>query len=202
MLRPLMMDFGGDTNVLDIGDQFLFGPDIMVSPVTQAHAATRGIYLPGTDDWYDFWTGKRMSGGQRVEASAPIETLPLFVRAGSILPLGPVMQYTSEKPADPIELRVYRGTDGAFTLYEDQGDNYNYEKGALTTIPLTWNEWAGTLTIGARRGKFPGMLKARTFRVVFVDENHGFGGGETSRADAIVKYDGREVTIAAGNPEK
>lgn len=159
MLRPLMMDFGGDTNALDVGDQFLFGPEIMVSPVTRLHAITSSVYLPGRGDWYDFWTGKRASGGQRIEATSPIETLPLFVRAGTILPLGPVVQYVSEKPADPIELRVYRGADGAFTLYEDQSDNYNYEKGAFATIPLTWNESSGTLTIGARKGKFPGMLK-------------------------------------------
>jgi alpha-D-xyloside xylohydrolase len=202
MLRPLMMDFGGDTNALDIGDQFLFGPEIMVSPVTEAHAATRSVYLPGSGGWYDFWTGKRIAGGQRIETASPIETLPLFVRAGGILPLGPVVQYVSEKPAEPVELRVYRGADGAFTLYEDQGNNFGYEKGAFATIPLTWNEAAGTLTIGARNGKFPGMLKERTFRVVFVNENHGTGGAETPDADAIVKYAGKAVAVQAGQSPK
>lgn len=202
MLRPLMMDFGSDTNALDVGDQFLFGREIMLSPVTRAQAMTRSVYLPGRGDWYDFWTGKRLTGGQRLEAASPIERLPLFVRAGSILPLGPVVQYTSEKPVDPIELRIYRGADGAFTLYEDQGDGYNYAKGAFATIPLSWNESTGTLTIGARKGKFPGMLKTRTFRVVFVDENHGVGGGETEPADATVKYDGRMVTVAAENLQR
>ena len=202
MLRPLMMDFGGDTNALDIGDQFLFGPEIMVSPVTEAHAAMRSVYLPGSGGWYDFWTGRRIAGGQRIETASPIETLPLFVRAGSILPLGPVVQYVSEKPAEPVELRVYRGADGAFTLYEDEGDNYGYEKGAFATIPLTWNEAAGTLTIGARNGKFPGMLKERTFRVVFVNENHGSGGAETPDADAIVKYAGKAVAVQAGQSPK
>ena len=202
MLRPLMMDFGGDTNALDTGDQFLFGREIMVSPVTGAGAVTRGVYLPGGGDWYDFWTGKRTGGGQRIEAAAPIEILPLFVPAGSILPLGPVMQYTSEKPADPVELRVYRGADGGFTLYEDAGDGYDYEKGVFAAIPLTWNESAGTLTIGARQGKFPGMLKERTFRVVFVNENHGGGGEETAPADAVVHYTGQTVVVPAGNPQK
>jgi len=202
MLRPLMMDFGGDTNALDVGDQFLFGPEIMVSPVTRSNAVTRSVYLPGVGDWYDFWTGRRMAGGQRIEAASPIETLPLFVRGGTILPLGPVMQFVSEKPTDPIELRVYRGADGAFTLYEDQGDNYNYEKGAFATIPLTWNESSGTLTIGARSGKYPGMLKERTFRVVLVDENHGTGGDETDRADSIVKYAGKMVVVLAGKSQK
>ena len=142
-----------------------------------------------------------MVGGQRIEAASPIETLPLFVGAGTILPLGPVMQYVSEKPADPVELRIYRGANGAFTLYEDQGDGYNYEKGAFATIPLTWNESSGTLTIGARNGKFPGILKERTFRVVFVDENHGFGGDETEHTDAIVKYAGKMVAVPAGKSQ-
>jgi len=202
MLRPLMMDFGDDTNALDVGDQFLFGPEIMVSPVTRAHATTRSVYLPGHGDWYDFWTGKRMTGGQRIEAASPVETLPLFVPAGTILPLGPVVQYVSEKPADPVELRIYRGADGAFLLYEDQGDNYNYEKGAFATIPLTWIEASGTLTIGGRNGKFPGMLKERTFRVVFVDESHGISGNETERADAIVKYAGKTVVVYVGANSK
>jgi alpha-D-xyloside xylohydrolase len=202
MLRPLMMDFGGDTNALDIGDQFLFGSEIMVSPVTRSNVITRSVYLPGHGDWYDFWTGERVAGGQRIEAAALIDTLPLFVRAGSILPLGPVVQYASEKPANPIELRVYRGADGAFTLYEDKGDGYNYEKGAFATIPLTWSESGGTLTIGARNGKFAGMLKERTFRVVFVDENHGIGGGETESADAVIKYTGKIVTVQAAKIQK
>ena len=202
MLRPLMMDFGDDTNALDIGDQFLFGKKIMVSPVTQAGATTRSIYLPGHGNWYDFWTGKRTAGGQKIDAASPIETLPLFVCAGTILPLGPVVQYVSEKPANPIELRVYRGADGAFTLYEDQGDNYSYEKGVFATIPMTWNEASGTLTIGERDGQFPGMLKEHTFRVVFVDENHGVGGDETERVDAIVKYAGQKVVVQAGMIQK
>ena len=202
MLRPLMMDFGDDTNALDVGDQFLFGPEIMVSPIIRSNAVTRSVYLPGQGDWYDFWTGKRVAGGQRIEAASPIETLPLFIPAGSILPLGPVVHYVSEKPADPIELRVYRGADGAFTLYEDQGDGYNYEKGAFATIPLTWNELSGMLTIGARNGKFAGMLQERTFRVVFVDEKHGIGGGETESADAVIKYTGKIVIVQAAIIQK
>jgi alpha-D-xyloside xylohydrolase len=195
MMRPLMMDFANDPNALDVGDQYLFGPGVMVSPVTREGATSRSVYLPGQNAWYDFWTGKREAGGRRVEAAAPIQTVPLYVRAGAIVPLGPVVQYVAEKPADPIEVRVYRGADGEFTLYEDEGDNYNYEKGAHTTVLLTWNEAAGTLTIGARKGKFPGMLKERTFRVVFVGEGHGVGGGETERADQVVRYTGKPVPV-------
>ena len=195
MLRPLMMDFGDDAKALDVKDQFLFGPAIMASPVVHSNLTSRTVYLPGTHDWYDFWTGKRLTGGQNIDAVAPIEIMPLHIRAGTILPLGPVMQYASEKPTDPIELRIYRGADGAFTLYEDEGDNYNYEHGTYATIPFLWNEAKQTLTIGARKGKFPGMLAERTFRIVFVSEGNGIGGGETETADAEVKYTGKAVTV-------
>jgi alpha-D-xyloside xylohydrolase len=197
MMRPLMMDFADDSTALDIGDQYLFGPALMVCPVTQPGATNRSVYLPGQNGWYDFWTGKREAGGRQVAAAAPIETMPLFVRAGSILPLGPVVQYAAEKPAAPLEIRVYRGADGAFTLYEDEGDNYNYEKGKYSTIPLTWNDATGTLTIGLRHGKFPGMVKERTFRIVFVDEGHGNGVAETGSADQLVTYAGQTVTMKA-----
>ena len=147
--------------------------------------------------WYDFWTGKTEMGGQRINTASPIETLPLFVRAGSILPLGQVVQYVAEKPAETIELRVYRGADGAFTLYDDEGDNYSYEHGIHATIPISWNEKTQTLNLGRRVGKYPGMLKERMFRVVFVDEAHGIGGQETEHADAIVKYTGKAITVPA-----
>ena len=195
MMRPLMMDFASDPQALDIGDQYLFGPALMVCPVTQESATNRSVYLPGRGAWYDFWTGQRETGGQRVDAAAPIETMPLFVPAGAIIPLGPVVQYAFEKPADPVEIRVYLGADGAFTLYEDEGDNYLYEKGNYTTIPLAWNDASGTLTIGERKGKFPGMLKKRTFRVVFVGDGHGVGGAETESADQILKYSGKEIMV-------
>jgi alpha-D-xyloside xylohydrolase len=123
--------------------------------------------------------------------------MPLFVRAGSIVPMGPLVQYVAEKPADPIEIRVYRGADGAFTLYEDEGDTYHYEKGVYATIPLTWNEAAQTLTIGGRKGEFPGMLKERTFNVMFVGEGHGVGVEPVTLADQLVKYAGDAVTVKA-----
>ncbi len=130
-----------------------------------------------------------------MDAAAPIQTEPLYVRAGSIVPLGLVVQYVGEKPEDPIELRVYCGADGAFTLYEDDGNTYAYEKGARATLPITWHEAAGTLTIGAREGNFPGMLSSRTFRVVFVDKSHGVGLAETEQADQVVKYSGKAVLV-------
>ena len=197
MMRGLVMDFRGDTNVYNIRDQYLFGPALMVNPVTQAGATNRNVYLPAGANWTDFWTGKSYSGGQSMEAAAPVDRMPLFVRAGSILPYGPSIEYAMEK-ADPIELRVYAGADGAFTLYEDEGDNYNYEKGACATIPFHWNESTRTLQIGKRRGNFHGMLKTRTFRVVWVSPDHGTGIPATGEADVIVHYTGQAVNVSAG----
>ena len=141
------------------------------------------------------WTGEPSAAGQKVDAAAPIETLPLFIRPGSIIPMGPFLQYSNEKPADPIELRVYRGANGSFTLYEDENDNYNYEKGAYATIPLSWDEAKHVLTIGDRIGSFPGMLQSRAFRVVFVTENHGTGGQLTAKEDKSVQYSGKKITV-------
>jgi alpha-D-xyloside xylohydrolase len=210
MLRPLVMDFRNDAKARDIPDQFLFGPALLANPVTQAGATTRRVYLPAlsTDEgpagtrWIDFWTGESHAGGQSIETAAPIETMPLFARAGSILPYGPTVQYAAEKPADPLELRVYRGADGDFTLYEDEGDNYNYEKGAYTTIPLHWDEKTRTLTIGERHGEFPGMLRERTFHVVWVAPGHGSGLAPTEKADVKVRYSGQTTAVPFAQAEQ
>jgi alpha-D-xyloside xylohydrolase len=194
IMRPLVMDFREDTRAQNIGDEFLFGPAILVSPVTEPAATTRHLYLPGAK-WYDFWTGVAIEGGRTLDASAPIDRMPLFVRAGSILPLGPGVQYAAEQPADPIELRVYRGAQGTFTLYEDENDTYNYEKGTYATIPFSWDDSAHTLTIGDRSGSFPGMLQNRTFRIVFVSENHGTGGELTRNADKTAHYSGKRIIV-------
>ena len=196
-MRPLVMDFPNDKEALNIGSQYLFGPAIMVTPVTAAGAATQSVYIPaGGSAWYDFWTGKTTPAGQRIETAAPIGTLPLFIRPGSIVPMGPLLQYSSEKPADPIELRVYRGADGKFTLYEDQGDNYNYEKRQYATIQVSWNEARHILEFGKRIGEFPGMLKGRTFNVVWVSENHGAGIPVTEKPDSVVHYKGDVVRVS------
>jgi alpha-D-xyloside xylohydrolase len=194
IMRPLVMDFREDTRAQNIGDQFLFGPAILVNPVTEPGAATRHLYLPNAR-WYDFWTGAAIPGGRTLDAPSPIDRMPLYVRAGSIVPLGPDIQYAAEKSADPIELRVYRGANGAFTLYEDESDTYDYEKGVHATTPFSWDDAAHTLTIGDRTGLFPGMLEKRTFRIVFVTENHGTGGGLTENADKTVEYSGKRVTV-------
>ena len=136
-----------------------------------------------------------MEGGRHIQADAPLSKLPLYVRAGSIVPLGPAMEWTTEKPADPIELRIYPGADGDFTLYEDENDNYNYEKGAHATIALHWDDGAKTLTVGSREGSFPGMLAERRFRVVVVAKGHGVGIGESGTAEATVVYKGGKLVV-------
>ena len=195
MMRPLMMDFLADSNVYNIADQYMFGPAIMACPVTSASATSRNVYLPEGSSWYDFWTGTSFAGGQTISASAPIEKMPLFVRAGSILPYGPEIEYATES-VDPMEIRVYRGADGRFTLYEDENDNYNYESGSYATIPFTWDETTQTLAIGARQGSFSGMRSNRTFRVVWVGPGHGTGIANTTTADEVVIYTGAEVVIS------
>ena len=195
LMRPLIMDFSSDRRVKNIGDQFMFGPSILVNPVTEPAATTRHLYLPRTR-WHDFWTGKVLDGGSAIDALAPLDRIPLYVRAGSIIPLGPDVEYAAEKPADPIELRVYRGADGDFTLYEDENDNYDYEKGVYATVPIHWDDAKAALTIGERKGKFPGMLESRTFRIVVVGEGHGTGIGLTAQPDKTVQYSGKPVTVA------
>lgn len=194
MMRPLVMDFQTDTNVFKIPDQFMFGPALMPCPVTVAGTTNRNVYLPAGSGWYDFWTGQTLAGGQTVTATAPVDRLPLYVRAGSIVPYGPKIQYAMQTN-DPVELRIYRGADGAFTLYEDEGDNYNYEKGKFATIPILWNEAKHTLEIGKRSGSFSGMLKDRTFKIVWVSENHGVAIASTENPDAVVRYTGKPVKI-------
>ena len=193
-MRPLVMDFRSDVRAQNIGDQFMYGPAFLVSPVTEPDATTRRLYLPQAK-WYDFWTGSTIGGGKTIDASAPLDRLPLYIRAGSILPLGPDEEWSTEKLADPIELRIYRGADADFTLYEDENDTYNYENGAYATIPLHWDEAKQTLTIGDRKGQFPGMKESRTFQVVFAGEHHGAGINPEGRPDKTVTYSGKPVVV-------
>jgi alpha-D-xyloside xylohydrolase len=194
IMRPLVMDFREDVRAQNIGDQFLFGPAILVNPVTEPGVTVRHLYLPDAK-WYDFWTGASLQGGRFIDAPTTIERMPLYVRAGSLLPLGPDVEYAAQKPADPIELRVYRGANGSFTLYEDENDSYNYEHGAYATIPFSWDDASHTLTIGNRSGSFPGILAARTVHIVFVGENHGTGGALTAAPDKTVQYSGTKIVV-------
>jgi alpha-D-xyloside xylohydrolase len=171
-------------------------PDILAKEnMSEPRPKTRNVYLPSGKPWIDFWTGDILHGGTSVVVDAPIEKMPLMVRAGSIIPMGPFLQYSTEKPADPIELRIYPGADGDFTLYEDENDNYDYEKGVYATIDFHWDDAKQLLTIDSGKGSFPGMLKARTFSLVVVGKNHGVGLELASPADKTISYDGTRQSI-------
>ncbi|HXK19018.1 MAG TPA: TIM-barrel domain-containing protein, partial [Polyangiaceae bacterium] len=195
MMRPLVFDFQNDTNVYGIKDQFMFGPAFLVNPVTAAGATSRSVYLP-SGTWYDFGTGSTVAGGNKITADAPLSQLPLYVKAGSIIPMGPMIQYATQS-IDPLEIRVYEGKDATFTLYEDEGDSYNYETGKYATIELSWSESAKQLTISAPAGSYPGMPTTRTFNVVFVAANHGAGLGVTATPDQVVAYNGAATVVKA-----
>jgi alpha-D-xyloside xylohydrolase len=196
MMRPLVMDFRDDPNVFDIDDSYMFGPAFLVSPVTTYEARQRDVYLPPTPGgWYVFWSGAQQAGGQTITAAAAYDSLPVHVRAGSILPMGPELTYTDQAPPDPITLYVYAGTDGEFTLYEDDGQSYDYEGGAFARITMSWSDAARTLTLGTREGSFDGMLQARTFEVLLVEPSRAVGFSFTPVADTTVSYDGTAVSV-------
>jgi len=193
LMRSLPLEFSSDPGARAISDQFLFGPALLISPVTTEGAKQRTLYLPAGSSWVDFWTGKRVKGGQTINAEAPLDLLPIYAKAGSIVAFGPERQYASAK-AEPIEVRIFAGADADFTLYEDEGDNYNYEHDAYSVISIHWDDKAGTLTIGDRHGSFPGMLEHRTFHVLRVTDGHGVGIAP-AKPDASVEFDGKSVKV-------
>ena len=196
IMRGLVMDFPQDARAREVNDQYLFGRAFLVAPVHEHLARSRPVWLPQGADWYDFNTGARHSGGQSITAEAPLNRMPLFVRAGSIVPTGPAIQHTAEALDGPITLNVYMGADGWFELYEDEGTTYGYERDEFVRTPIDWDQASGTLTIGQRRGAYPGMTQSRTFHVRFID-----GEGETPpwNVDAApartVEYDGSPLTV-------
>jgi alpha-D-xyloside xylohydrolase len=193
MMRPLVMDFREDVKARGVGDQFMFGPSLLVSPVTEYKARSRPVYLPAGSAWYDFWTGARTGGGQVITADAPYDQLPVFVRAGSIVPFGPEQQYVGERDARQLTLYVYIGANGQFSLYEDDGLSYDYEKQRFSRIAMAWNDAARTLTFGARSGSFDGMPRERTFNVVLVSPGTaGYGAAPAGRA---VTYKGGRIAV-------
>jgi len=206
MLRLLPFDFRHDPHAYDVDDEYMFGLAFLVCPVTQpmyfaANSTplegvekTRPVYLPSGSDWYDFWTGERYAGGQTISADAPLETMPLYVRSGSIVPIGPQIQFTGDQPDAPVELWVYPGQDGAFTLYEDEGDNYNYEQGSFATIRMGWNDSTRQLTLDDRQGSYPGMQASKTFRVVVANEKSFDPLAEETQALEIL-YSGKRIVV-------
>ena len=202
----LAFDFCGDKTARNVSDQYMFGPAFLVNPVTspmyygpgcsQLHGVkkSRTVYLPDGIDWVDFWTGKMIKGGRMIKAAAPLGIMPLFVKAGSIIPMGPVTQHTGEKPNAAIELRVYPGADGAFILYEDEGDGYNYETGAYAIIAIRWIDSARQLVVEDRQGEFDGMAAQKVFRIVLVSAGHG-AGLEEAEASRDIDYSGKRMVV-------
>jgi alpha-D-xyloside xylohydrolase len=195
MMRGLAMDFSADQNVLNIGDQYMFGPSFLVCPVYEYGVRSREVYLPESAGWYNAYTGEFTEGGSAITARAPYETMPLFIKAGSVVPFGPEIEFVNEKLVDPLTVFVYTGADGNFDLYEDEGANYNYEKGAYSIIPFSWSENEKTLTIGQREGQFDGMLEQRTIRVIFVSKDTPVSIDEDIMPSAEISYDGNAVQV-------
>jgi len=196
IMRAMVMDFGDDRKVESIGDQYMFGPSVLVAPVYSYRARSREVYLPETCGWYDLYTGKYYSGGQTLNADAPYERMPLFVKEGSIIPVGPAIQFTDEKPADPVTLFVYTGRDCAFTLYEDEGTNYNYEQGRWSSIKFSFENNTGNLKIGERQGEYDGMLRSRTFNIVWITKDKPLTFDPEAHPHTSVNYTGNEITIS------
>ena len=195
MMRGLAMDFNGDEMVYDIPDQWMFGPAFMACPVGYYKARSRSVYFPKQCGWYDLYSGEFIEGGQNLVVDAPYERMPVFVREGSIVPFGPEMEWSDEKPAELINLYVYEGADASFQLYEDEGTNYNYEKGKYAVIPISYDEASKTLTFGKRTGSFNGMLKNRRFNVVVVSKNKQHPLDLKNPQGTLVNYDGKALKV-------
>ena len=205
MMRALVMDFSSDKKVLNIDDQYMFGKSILVCPVTErmynqngkadfSTVKKRELYLTAGSRWIDFWTGEMLEGGQIITRETPLDIMPLYVKAGSIIPIGPDVQYAEEKPWDKLEIRIYEGADGEFTLYEDENDNYNYEKGLYSTITFNWNDGSKTLTISDREGSFPGMLAERKFNILIVKPGK-MNKMDAEKYDKTIIYKGKRVNV-------
>jgi alpha-D-xyloside xylohydrolase len=206
MTRALVMDYATDKKALDINDEYMFGKSILVCPVTkpmyndgnQANfniIKSRDIYLPKGNDWFDFWTGEKLEGGQTISKDTPIDIIPLYIKAGTVLPVGPAVQFASEKKWDNIKILIYEGSDGEFTLYEDENDNYNYEKGEYSTINFKWNNAKKILTIEDRKGSFSGMLNERNFSILVVGKDKGNWTKDNVTFDKVVSYSGKKVQV-------
>ena len=211
-IRPLMMDFPKDPKVLDMDTEYMFGHNFLVRPVTDSlytwqdknqngylkdlkKIGNTEVYLPKGANWTDFWTGQTLEGGQTIQREVPIDIMPIYVRAGSILPWGPAVQYSTEKKWDNLTIRIYPGADAEFTLYEDEFDNYNYEKGAYTTILMKWDDKERTLTINERKGNYKGMLKNRKFNIILVEPGKGCGDKDSPTFDQSISYKGKQVNV-------
>ena len=197
ILRGLPMDFPDDVAARNVKDEYLFGKAFLVAPVTKFEARARSVYLPAGADWYDFHTGAKLAGGAKVDAPAPLARMPLYVRAGAIVPVGPDVQYAAEKPGAPITLFVFTGADGSFDYYEDDGVSYGYERGEFARIPLRYDAAKGTLTLGARTGSYQGMPEKRTVKVRWIEDGRDIPADLDAKPDQTVEYTGAEIVVGA-----
>jgi alpha-D-xyloside xylohydrolase len=195
LMRALIMDFNGDKEVENIGNQWMFGPALMACPVGYYKARNRSVYFPKQCGWYNLYTNEYVEGGQSLVVDAPYEQIPVFVREGAIIPFGPEMEWCDEKPAELINLYIYAGQNGAFQLYEDEGVNYNYEKGKFATIDITYDDAAKTVKFGARKGNFNGMLKNRRFNIVLITKDAPKPLNLVDPQGIMVQYNGKEVSV-------
>ncbi|MBO5579095.1 MAG: DUF5110 domain-containing protein [Prevotella sp.] len=195
LMRALVMDFNGDKEVENVGNQWMFGPALMACPVGYYKARNRSVYFPKQSGWYDLYTNEYIEGGQSLVVDAPYECIPVYVREGAIIPFGPEMEWSDEKPAELINLYVYAGKNGSFQLYEDEGVNYNYEKGKYATIDITYDDASKTVKFGARKGQFNGMLKNRRFNVVLITKDTPKPLNLDSPEGVLVQYTGKEISI-------
>lgn len=194
IMKALPFVYPNDSSLRDVSDQFLFGDSLLINPVTEPNVTSRKVVLPSGSDWYDFWSGQRVRGGQSVDTEAPLDKMPILVKEGSIVPFGPDIQYAAES-RDPIEVRIYGGKDADFQLYEDSGDGYAYERGERATINLHWNDKSRELTFADRAGSFPGMPDKLHFNIVLVRPGHGIGIEPEKSNDASVVYEGHRRTV-------
>lgn len=194
-MRPLFSAFPLDKQGFENNTEFMYGQNFLVSPVTTQGIKEQAVYLPKGSTWIDFWTGEISQGGQTINKATTIATLPLFVKAGAIIPWGPKVQYATEKKWDDLEIRIYPGADGTFVLYEDENDNYNYEKGAYSEINFNWNEAKKQLTLSGKKGKYNGEINNRKFKLVLVNESKGLGVAASTQIDKVVEYKGKEMVI-------
>jgi alpha-D-xyloside xylohydrolase len=194
MMRALVLDFAADTAVVSLSDQYLFGPSLMVSPVYNYKQRDREIYLPKNSGWFDLYSGNFFQGGRKITIDAPYGRMPVLVKEGSIIPFGPELQYVGEKRADTLTLFIYTGRNASFVLYEDEGTNYNYEKGQRSLIRLNYNESTATLTIDQREGSFPGMIREREFKIVWVSKRQPVQ-LKFDESGMLIHYDGKKVIV-------
>ena len=195
LMRALIMDFGGDKAVENIGNQWMLGPALMACPVGFYKARNRSVYFPRQCGWYNFYTGEHIDGGQTLVVDAPYERIPVFVREGAIIPFGPAMQWSDEKPAELINLYIYAGQNGTFQLYEDEGTNYNYERGKYATIDISYDDLARTVSFSQRKGQFQGMLKNRRFNIVLMTKDAPKALDLEAPVGKIVEYNGKAVSV-------